>query len=94
MDYDSSGYSYYEGDWLDNKKYGMGIRHYQTGNLKIIQFLCSYKFSNFLFLGNVFEGMWINNVRHGFGTMKWNDKNQIYIGYWENGVQVTHISLV
>lgn len=38
--------------------------------------------------GNAYQGMWFNNVRHGEGTMKWHDKNQIYTGNWENGIQV------
>ena len=38
--------------------------------------------------GNMYQGMWFNNVRHGEGTMKWVDKDQIYTGQWENGIQV------
>lgn len=41
---------------------------------------------------NVYEGMWFNNARHGQGTMKWADKDQIYTGQWENGIQVCHRS--
>jgi hypothetical protein len=37
--------------------------------------------------------MWINGVKHGIGTMKWTDKNQIYIGEWKNGVQVGFITI-
>lgn len=32
--------------------------------------------------------MWVNDIRHGEGTMRWFDKNQVYTGQWENGVQV------
>lgn len=39
--------------------------------------------------GNLYEGMWFNNVRHGSGTMKWVDRDQIYQGQWENGIQVS-----
>ena len=38
---------------------------------------------------NLYKGMWFNNVRHGQGTMKWVDRNQIYTGQWENGIQVS-----
>jgi hypothetical protein len=38
--------------------------------------------------GNIYQGMWFNNVRHGEGTMKWVDRDQIYTGQWENGIQV------
>ena len=38
--------------------------------------------------GNLYQGMWFNNVRHGEGTMKWMDRDQIYSGQWENGIQV------
>jgi hypothetical protein len=31
--------------------------------------------------------MWVNDIRHGEGTMRWFDKNQSYIGQWENGIQ-------
>ena len=68
MIYDREGLSYYEGDWINNKKFGYGIRRYPSGN--------------------IYEGMWVNDVRHGEGTMRWFDKNQIYAGQWENGVQV------
>ena len=68
MIYDKEGQSYYEGDWINNKKFGYGIRRYASGN--------------------IYEGMWVNDVRHGEGTMRWFDKNQIYAGQWENGVQV------
>ena len=68
MIYDDEGLTYYEGDWINNKKFGWGVRHYASGN--------------------IYEGMWINDVRHGEGTMRWFDKNQIYTGQWENGLQV------
>lgn len=38
--------------------------------------------------GNMYQGMWFNHVRHGEGTMKWLDRDQIYSGQWENGIQV------
>ena len=38
--------------------------------------------------GNIYHGMWFNNVRHGEGTMKWLDRDQVYAGQWENGIQV------
>lgn len=38
--------------------------------------------------GNIYHGMWFNNVRHGEGTMKWLNMDQVYIGQWENGIQV------
>lgn len=38
--------------------------------------------------GNIYHGMWFNNVRHGEGTMKWLDRDQVYGGQWENGIQV------
>ena len=40
--------------------------------------------------GNLYKGMWFSNVRHGQGTMKWIDRNQIYTGQWENGIQVSY----
>lgn len=32
MIYDAEGLSYYEGDWINNQKFGWGIRHYPSGN--------------------------------------------------------------
>jgi hypothetical protein len=32
MIYDTEGLSYYEGDWINNQKFGWGIRHYPSGN--------------------------------------------------------------
>jgi hypothetical protein len=69
MIYNEKGTSFYDGDWIDNKKFGWGIRNYPSGN--------------------VYVGMWVNDKRHGVGTMRWFDKNQIYNGQWDNGVQVT-----
>lgn len=31
MIYNEEGTSYYEGDWVDNRKFGWGIRHYPSG---------------------------------------------------------------
>ena len=31
MIYDSEGISMYEGDWIDNRKFGWGVRHYPSG---------------------------------------------------------------
>lgn len=33
MDYDSEGRFYYDGDWINNVKYGWGIRQYFLGNI-------------------------------------------------------------
>ncbi len=33
MVYDQGGLTFYEGDWIDNRKYGWGIRHYASGKL-------------------------------------------------------------
>jgi len=38
--------------------------------------------------GNLYQGMWFNNVRHGDGTMRWLDRDQMYTGQWEDGIQV------
>jgi hypothetical protein len=35
--------------------------------------------------------MWINGVREGEGTMRWINKNQIYLGHWKNNKQVEKI---
>lgn len=43
--------------------------------------------------GNIYKGMWFNNCRHGEGTMNWMDKDQIYTGNWENGIQVDYSHL-
>lgn len=57
-----------------------------VNNIIINCYLAS--FTNHIFVGNIYEGMWVNDVRHGEGTMRWFNKNQIYTGQWENGVQV------
>jgi hypothetical protein len=31
MVFNEEGTSFYEGDWLDNKKYGWGVRRYPSG---------------------------------------------------------------
>ena len=38
--------------------------------------------------GNIYQGMWFNNMRHGEGNMRWLDRDQMYNGQWENGIQV------
>ena len=43
--------------------------------------------------GNVYQGLWFKNGRHGEGTMRWLDRDQMYSGQWENGVQVGHGTL-
>ena len=42
--------------------------------------------------GNVYQGAWYQNVRHGEGTMRWLDREQMYNGQWEKGVQVSNQS--
>ena len=44
--------------------------------------------------GNVYQGMWFNNVRHGEGTMRWLDRDQMYAGQWEDGIQVYVMYLI
>ena len=39
--------------------------------------------------GNVYQGMWYNNIRHGEGTMRWLDRDQMYSGQWDMGIQVS-----
>ena len=69
MDYDSEGNSYYDGEWVENRKEGWGLRQYSSGNM--------------------YEGQWKNNMRHGEGQMRWLDRDQIYYGDWDNGIQVS-----
>ena len=38
--------------------------------------------------GNIYQGMWFNNIRHGEGNMRWLNKDQMYSGLWEMGIQV------
>ena len=73
MDYDIEGSSFYDGDWIENRKEGWGTRQYKSGNL--------------------YEGQWVDNVRHGEGTMRWMDKNQMYQGDWDHGIQVQLVAI-
>jgi hypothetical protein len=45
MIYDEVGLSYYEGDWINNRKFGWGIRHYPSG---IINFYKKLNYKYFL----------------------------------------------
>lgn len=31
--YDTDGLSFYEGDWMSNKRHGYGVRRYRSGNV-------------------------------------------------------------
>lgn len=33
MDYDKEGFSFYEGDWVNNIRHGWGTRQYPSGNI-------------------------------------------------------------
>lgn len=35
--------------------------------------------------GNQYDGYWVDGSQNGFGIMQWKDKQQIYIGTFENG---------
>ena len=33
IQYDTEGHSFYEGDWVNNKRHGYGVRRYHSGNV-------------------------------------------------------------
>ena len=33
IQYDTDGHSFYEGDWVNNKRHGYGVRRYKSGNV-------------------------------------------------------------
>ena len=38
--------------------------------------------------------MWVKGSRDGIGTMRWINKNQIYLGMWKNNKQVQFIIFI
>jgi len=89
MVYNVEETSYYDGEWVENTKFGWGVRQYPSGILSLLtkqQFRFITKFY-LTIQGNIYEGMWVNDIRHGQGTMRWFNKNQTYNGQWDNGIQ-------
>jgi hypothetical protein len=42
--------------------------------------------------GNIYQGLWFNDERHGEGTMRWMDRDQMYSGQWQHGIQVCSLA--
>ena len=79
----------YEGEWKDGLKHGKG--KLIQGNMEIegqwvegiIQGKCRIKWKS----GNVFDGQISENKMEGNGYMIWNNKNEKYVGNWQDNLQ-------
>ena len=79
----------YDGEWKDGLKHGKG--KLVQGNMEIegqwvdgiIQGKCRIKWKS----GNIYDGQVSQNKMQGNGYMIWNDKNEKYVGKWEENLQ-------
>ena len=79
----------YEGEWKDGLKHGQG--KLIQGNMEIegqwiegiIQGKCRIKWKS----GNVYDGQISENKMEGNGYMIWNNKNEKYVGKWQDNLQ-------
>ena len=79
----------YDGDWKDGLKHGNG--KLIQGNMEIegqwVEGVISGKSRIKWKSGNIFDGQILDNKMNGNGYMIWNDKNEKYVGKWEDNLQ-------
>jgi hypothetical protein len=77
----------YVGDYENNKKHGHGICYYYNGDTYDGMFDNDKKNGNGVYVsistGRKYSGSWKNDKMHGIGVMT--NKNEKYIGMWNNG---------
>ena len=85
----SSGGQIYSGDWLNGKRHGHGDMAYDTP--KTISYTGEWindlrdGYGTMTYnSGNIYEGYWKEDKKCGDGCMKWTDRDEIYIGSWQD----------
>ena len=79
----------YNGDWRHGLKHGTGRLIQGDMELEgqwvdgVISGKCRIKWKS----GNIYDGEITENKMKGNGYMVWNDKNEKYVGKWENNLQ-------
>lgn len=75
MIYDYRGLSYYEGDWINNKKFGWGIRHYPSGNIYEGMWVNDVRHGEgtmkWFDKNQTYIGQWENGIQNGLGEHNW-----------------------
>ena len=88
--------SHYYGDWIDDKRIGMGIIKYSDGSSYEGEFrndMCNgrgvFRWAN----GDAFDGYWCNDKRNGSGKYIFAD-GTFYEGVWHEGAAMTDTSSI
>ena len=79
----------YDGEWKDGLKHGLG--KLVQGDMEIegewvegvISGKCRIKWKS----GNIYDGIISDNKMQGNGYMLWNDKNEKYVGNWDENLR-------
>lgn len=73
--YDATGTSYYDGDWVDGKKCGFGIRRFSNGNMYEGNWSNDTRNGKgtmyWYNLGQEYTGQWLNGIQNGHGENTW-----------------------
>ena len=79
----------YQGEWLVNKKHGIGTMIYGAIGEYFGRFENGKRHGEGVFKykksGNVYSGSWKYGVKHGYGEFIFNDTKMKIAGNWENG---------
>lgn len=76
----------YEGEWLNNRKEGVGIEHYQDKSFYEGEFHDGLKEGSGRYIwcdGSIYEGGWVKNSLEGYGTYKFQDGSYC-TGMWKD----------
>lgn len=75
MIYNVDGTSFYEGDWVNNRKFGWGIRHYSSGNIYEGMWVNDIRHGEgtmkWFDKNQIYTGQWENGVQNGLGEHNW-----------------------
>jgi hypothetical protein len=74
----------YEGDWLSNRKDGIGIEKYKDGSIYKGEYKKGVKHGIGVYYwedGSIYEGEWKYNIMEGYGIYKFKD-GSICSGFW------------
>jgi len=85
----ADGISWYDGEWVDDKKEGYGTEHYPDNDEYKGYFKNGkrngkgiYKYVN----GDIYDGNFTNSIRTGKGKYTWKKSGNVYDGDWLNDV--------
>ena len=79
--------SVFEGEYLNNEKYGIGTYKWKNGNKYIGDFKNNKMEGYGVFYyqdGRIYEGEWINNKMNGIGIFKWKDGRKYFGKFFED----------